>query len=89
MFSQLNSDKVYTPEEVAQMLKLSKNTVYDLINRGELIAKKIGKVYRIPANSLSFMFTGLDYDLYQAEKEDIQNLDKVQKAIKNVRKNLG
>lgn len=89
MFSQLNSDKVYTPEEVAQMLKLSKNTVYDLINRGELVAKKIGKVYRIPANSLSFMFTGLDYDLYQAEKEDIQNLDKVQKAIKNVRKNLG
>ncbi|PIR80307.1 MAG: hypothetical protein COU25_00785 [Candidatus Levybacteria bacterium CG10_big_fil_rev_8_21_14_0_10_35_13] len=89
MFSQLNSDKVYTPEEVAQMLKLSKNTVYDLINRGELIAKKIGKVYRIPVSSLSFMFTGLDYDLYQAEKEDIQNLGKVQKTIKNVRKNLG
>ncbi|KKP81318.1 MAG: binding domain, excisionase family protein [Candidatus Levybacteria bacterium GW2011_GWB1_35_5] len=89
MFSQLNSNEVYTPEEVAQMLKLSKNTVYDLINRGELIAKKIGKVYRIPANSLSFMFTGLDYDLYQAEKIDLQNQNKIQKVIKDVRKNLG
>ena len=89
MFSQLNSNEVYTPEEVAQMLKLSKNTVYNLINRGELIAKKIGKVYRIPANSLSFMFTGLDYDLYQAEKIDLQNQNKIQKVIKDVRKNLG
>ena len=89
MFSQLNSNEVYTPEEVAQMLKLSKNTVYDLINRGELIAKKIGKVYRIPANSLSFMFTGLDYDLCQAEKIDLQNQNKIQKVIKDVRKNLG
>ena len=33
---------VYTPEEVAQILKLSKSTVYDLINRGEIIAKKYG-----------------------------------------------
>ena len=54
--------KVYTPEEVAGLLKLSKNTIYDLISRGEIIAKRIGKVYRIPASSLSFVFTGLDSD---------------------------
>lgn len=88
MFSQLNSNKVYTPEEVAEMLKLSKNTIYDLINRGELVAKKIGKVYRIPANSLSFIFTGLDYDLYQAEKEDQRQIDKIQKVVKKERKSL-
>ena len=50
------SAQVYTPDQVAQILQLSTNTVYDLINRGEIIAKKIGKVYRIPANSLSFIF---------------------------------
>lgn len=78
----------YTPEQVAAMLQLSKNTVYQLISRGEIIAKKIGKVYRIPTSSLSFIFTGLDEDLYNAQKEDLKNLGKVQKELSRVRKDL-
>jgi len=80
--------KAYTPEQVASMLQLSKNTVYQLINRGEIIAKRIGKVYRIPVSSISFLFTGLDGDLYKAQKEDLKNLGKVQKELKKVRANL-
>ncbi len=79
------SAKVYTPEQVAEILQLSKNTIYDLINRGEIIAKKIGKVYRIPASSISFVFTGLDYDLYKAEKEDLKELSRIQEEIEKVR----
>lgn len=75
----------YTPEQAAQMLQLSKNTVYELINRGELVAKKIGKVYRISARSLSFILTGLDYDLYKAEQEDIENLANVEKELARAR----
>ncbi len=78
--------KVYSPEQVAEILQLSKNTVYDLIQRGEIIAKKFGKVYRIPAKSLSFVFTGLDYDLLQAEEIDQKNLPKVEDALNEVRK---
>lgn len=81
----MNANVVYTPEEAAAILKLSKNTVYGLISRGEIIAKRIGKVYRIPASSLSFVFTGLDNDLYLAEKEDLANISKVQSAIKKTR----
>lgn len=80
--------KVYTPEQVAAMLQLSKNTVYQLISRGEIVAKKIGKVYRIPISSLSFIFTGLDEDLYQAQEEDLKNLAKVEKELAKVRKSL-
>lgn len=80
------SPKVYTPEQAAQMLQLSKNTVYALINRGEIIAKKIGKVYRIPAASLSFIFTGLDYDLYKADEQDRKTLPKIQAEIAKLRK---
>lgn len=65
-----NLPKAYTPEQVAEMLQLSKNTVYELIARGEIVAKKIGKVYRIPQSSLTFVFTGLDEDLYQVEKDN-------------------
>jgi excisionase family DNA binding protein len=80
-----DSPKMYTPEQVADMLQLSKDSVYNCIKSGEIIAKKFGNVYRIPATSLSFVFTGLDYDLYQAEQEDLKELKKVQETISQVR----
>lgn len=80
--------KTYTPEQVAEMLQLSKNTVYQLINRGEIVAKRIGKVYRIPVSSLSFIFTGLDEDIYRVEQEDLKNIDKIEKELSRVRKSL-
>ncbi|MEK7497697.1 MAG: helix-turn-helix domain-containing protein [Patescibacteria group bacterium] len=79
---------VYTPEQVATILQLSKSTIYELISRGELAAKKIGKVYRIPATSISFAITGLDNDLYMAEKEDLKILPKVQNELAKVRSEL-
>lgn len=80
--------KVYTPEQVANMLQLSKNTVYQLVKRGEIVAKRFGKVYRIPQNSLSFLFTGMDEDLYQAQLEDEKNLKKFENTLKKVRKSI-
>jgi len=75
----------YTPEEVASILKLSKNTVYDLIGRGEIIAKKYGKTYRISRPSLSFVVTGLDYDLFMAEQEDKRHLSDIDNALQKAR----
>ncbi|CAM3785219.1 helix-turn-helix transcriptional regulator [Mesobacillus zeae] len=37
----------YTPDEIASMFKISKNTVYELIKRGELNAFKVGNKMRI------------------------------------------
>ncbi len=88
MISNASTPKIYTPQQVAEMLQLSKNTIYELIQKGEIIAKKIGKVYRIPRSSLSFVFTGLDEDLYQAEQEDLKNIDKVHKVLTKIRKEL-
>lgn len=85
MNGNVSSAKAYTPEQVADMLQLSKNTIYQLISRGEIIAKKIGKSYRIPASSISFVFTGLDFDLYKAEIEDLGNLPKIQGEITKIR----
>lgn len=88
MSNPIPSATVYTPQQVAEILQLSKNTVYELIGRGEIIAKKIGNVYRIPAISLSFMFTGLDYDLYEAHEEDRKTVPAVQQALSEIRKSL-
>ncbi|WP_442596049.1 substrate-binding domain-containing protein [Neobacillus sp. D3-1R] len=45
-------EKVYTPDEVAQIFQISKHTVYELIKRGELIAFKIGNKMRIEQQEL-------------------------------------
>jgi excisionase family DNA binding protein len=85
MINNQSLPRAYTPEQVAEMLQLSKNTVYQLINRGEIVAKKIGKVYRIPASSLSFIFTGLDEDIYKAQLKDLKNFAKIEKELSRVR----
>lgn len=82
----IDFDRTYTPEQAASILQLSKNTIYDLIGRGEIVAKKIGKVYRIPATSLSFVFTGLDFDILKAQEEDLKKLPEIQKEIEKIRK---
>lgn len=38
---------VLTPQEVAEILKVAKNTVYELIKRGELNGYKVGKKIRV------------------------------------------
>lgn len=43
---------LYTIEEVATILKVTKRTVYNYINSGALIAAKIGKHWRIKALDL-------------------------------------
>lgn len=80
--------KVFTPEQVAEILQLSKNTVYQLISRGEIIAKKIGKVYRIPKSSISFAFTGMDEDILNSQIEDEKNLESINKTIKETRQEI-
>lgn len=40
-------DRAMTPIEVAQTLRIAKNTVYELIKRGELKGYRVGKKFRI------------------------------------------
>ena len=40
-------DTALTPQEVADILKIAKNTVYELIKRGELNGYKVGKKIRV------------------------------------------
>lgn len=43
----MSEDILYKPEEIAQKLKLTKGTVYEMIKRGELEAHRIGRYIRI------------------------------------------
>lgn len=48
----MGKEIIYTPEEVALELKIAKNTVYELIKRGELPAYKVGRQVRIDGSDL-------------------------------------
>ncbi len=44
--------KVYTLEEVREILKLTQRTLYNYIKNGDLKATKIGKYYRVQHKDL-------------------------------------
>ena len=46
-------NKFYTAQEIADKLKIKKNTVYELIKRGELSSSKVGKQLRVSEEQLS------------------------------------
>lgn len=43
----MNEEILYKPEEIAQKLKLTKGTIYEMIKRGELQSHHIGRYIRI------------------------------------------
>lgn len=51
--------KVYTLDEVAEILKVTKRTLYNYVKAGKLPAVKMGKYWRVSEESLqSFISTG-------------------------------
>ena len=48
----MRDEILYTPEEIAQKLKLSKYTIYEMIKRGEISAHRIGRSLRITESQL-------------------------------------
>ena len=53
-------EQLYTAQEVADMLKLKKTTVYDMIKKGTLGAVRMGKSFRIPESEFRYYFAGRD-----------------------------
>jgi len=53
--------KVYTLNEVAEILQLTRRTLYNYIKDGKLKAVKIGKYWRVPEETLQqFINTGTE-----------------------------
>jgi excisionase family DNA binding protein len=70
----MNTIKVYTLEEVAEILQLTRRTLYTYIKNGQLKAVKIGKYWRVSEETLQqFIATGTetheDEDAWDDEDE--------------------
>lgn len=49
--------KVYTIDEVANLLQVTRRTIYTYIKEGKLKAVKIGKYWRVTAKALEAFLT--------------------------------
>lgn len=58
----MNQDMIYTVPEVAQLLKMNKGSVYNLINSGVLVALKLGSLKVTRYELLRFLkqYNGMD-----------------------------
>ncbi|WP_027400420.1 helix-turn-helix domain-containing protein [Anaerovorax odorimutans] len=65
----MTEEILYTPEELAAKLKLSKYTIYEMIKRGDIQAHHIGRSIRISQTQLElyFMLTKKAENVYQGE----------------------
>ena len=91
-------EKLLTAKEAAEILKVRKNTVYDMIKRGDLKASKLGKQLRIRQGDLEFYIQyGSQAKVYQeGNSEQKNNIEKVEferntqnRTEKNVMANPG
>ena len=85
----MREDVLYTPEEIAQKLKLSKYTIYEMIKRGEIPAHRIGRSLRISDSQLeTYLMQSKQADnSFEAEiftDEDGEKIARVIGATKNV-----
>ena len=48
----MEKESVLTPLEVAQILKISKGTVYEMVKKGEINSYRVGNKVRIDSNDL-------------------------------------
>ena len=63
--------KVYTLDEVAEILKVTKRTLYTYVKEGKLKAIKMGKYWRVTAESLhDFVYTGAPISDSNRRKEN-------------------
>ena len=65
----MQEEILYTPEELAGKLKLSKYTVYEMIKRGDIQAHHIGRSIRISESQLELYFMSIrkSENVYDAE----------------------
>lgn len=82
----MRDEELYTPEEIAQKLKLSKYTVYEMIKRGEIAAHRIGRSLRISSSQFEtyLMQSRQSANSFEAEIVIDEDNEKVARVIGNI-----
>lgn len=60
---------IYKPEELMPLLRLSRNTIYELLRSGQIRSVKIGKRYLIPKNAIIEFLNGPSQSQYHVNQK--------------------
>jgi excisionase family DNA binding protein len=55
MQKQTSFPEIMTPEQAAEYLQVSRETVYRYIRQGKLVASRLGRSYRVPKRNLDLL----------------------------------
>lgn len=62
MAAELSDVRFLTVAEVAELMRVSKMTVYRMVHAGELPAVKFGRSYRVPESAVNDAIRGVSRD---------------------------
>nr|WP_225752021.1 helix-turn-helix domain-containing protein [Pseudoclavibacter sp. Marseille-Q3772] len=62
MAAELSDVRFLTVAEVAELMRVSKMTVYRMVHAGELPAVKFGRSYRVPESAVNDAINGVARD---------------------------
>ena len=54
----VTDSRVYTVEEIAQILRISRTAAYELMKRGEFVVKRVGNTIRVSRPSFDAWLDG-------------------------------
>jgi excisionase family DNA binding protein len=55
MQEQSSFPEIMTPDQAAEYLQVSRETVYRYIRQGKLVASRLGRTYRVPKRNLDLL----------------------------------
>jgi excisionase family DNA binding protein len=70
----MTEEQVYTPEEIAEKLKMSKLTVMNWLRSGKLKGLKAGRYWRVRASDLNAYLTRMRQEDGAEEQENAPNV---------------
>src|SRR4051794_35403303 len=67
--------EIMTPEQAAEYLQVSRETVYRYIRQGKLVASRLGRTYRVPKRNLDLLLwenRTTEMPLRQYSREEVE-----------------
>ena len=64
-------EKLFTPQEIADFLKIKKTTVYEMIKRNEITATKIGKQLRVKESDFNTYLSTVSSETVTSESDTV------------------
>src|SRR2546423_880371 len=67
--------EIMTPEQAAEYLQVSRETVYRYIRQGKLVASRLGRYYRVPKRNLDLLLwetRTTEIPLRQYSREEVE-----------------